>query len=70
MAYIVDHSAGYTCIVSLRGFDHDPMLPCSAGGICRVTGRGHSRDSTDKIYVIDEIKSVNKEMPQPPEMLR
>ena len=59
MAYIVDQSAGYTCIVNLRSFDHDPMRPCSVGDICRVTGRGHS-GSTDKIYVIDEINDVNR----------
>jgi hypothetical protein len=63
MAYIVDHSAGHTCIVNLRDFppDHDPMQPCSVGDICRVTGRGQSRDDTGKIYVFDEINDVKRE---------
>jgi hypothetical protein len=57
LAVIYDASGGYTCSIDRTGARHDPMRPCSAGEMCRVTGI--YQKLRDQTYAIQTIINLN-----------
>jgi hypothetical protein len=57
LAVIYDANGGYTCSIDRTGARHDPMRPCSAGKMCRVTGI--YQKFRDQTYAIETIINLN-----------